>query len=137
MRCLERDKRLVYAAFFVDKKPVVDEQGRLTGRYDVERTEPVPLLLSVSASKGSAENSPFGIDLDYDRTLVVEDLSLPVDESTVFWIDNVFRADAPDDEVDPGFNRPLSDRPHDYTVKRVARTSNSVAVAVKHVEVSR
>lgn len=137
MRCLERDKQLVLIAFFVEKKAREDEQGRLTGKHEVVRTEPIPYYLSVSASKGNTENSPFGIDLDYDKTVIIEDTSCPVDESSVFWVDNVSIPES-GDEIDEGFNVDYTGgKPHDYTVKRVAKSPNCIAVAIKHVEVAK
>ena len=137
MRCLERDKQLVLISFFIEKKACEDEQGRLNGKHEVVRTEPIPHYLSVSASKGNADNSPFGIDLDYDKTVIIEDTSCPVDESSVFWVDNVSIPE-PGDETDKGFNVDYaSGKPHDYTVKRVAKYPNCIAVAIKHVEVAR
>jgi hypothetical protein len=137
MRCLERDKQLVLIAFFVEKAAVENAEGKLTGKHKVVRTDPIPYMLSVSASKGSAENSPFGIDLDYDRTVIIEDIDCPIDESSVLWIDNVALA-TNSDEINGAFNTDLTgDKPHDYIVKRVAKSPNCIAVAVKHVEVSR
>lgn len=139
MRCLERDKQLVLVALFIEKKVCEDEQGRLTGKHEVVRTEPIPLYLSVSASKGNAENNPFGIDLDYDKTVIIEDTSFPVDESAVFWIDNVPAIDdMSNGEIDGAFTMDRTGgKPFDYTVKRVAKSPNCIAVAVKHVEVAK
>ena len=146
MRCLDRDKQWVLISFFVEKRACRDEQGRLTGRHEIVRSDPIPCLLSVSASKGTAESSPFGIDLDYDKTIIIEDVDIPVSESCVFWIDNVdqklfdegFAGLSTDEGVDPGFSFPsFTDMAYDYTVKRIARCPNSIAVAVKHVEVSK
>lgn len=139
MRCLERDKQLVLISFFIEKKACEDEQGRLTGKHEVVRTEPIPHYLSVSASKGNAENSPFGIDLDYDKTVIIEDTSCPVDESSVFWVDNVPSLDELSyNEIDGAFNADRTGgKPFDYTVKRVAKSPNCIAVAVKHVEVAK
>lgn len=137
MRCLERDKQLALIAFFVEKVACEDDQGRLTGKHEVVRTDPIPYRLSVSASKGSAENSPFGIDLDYDRTVIIEDTTCPVDESSVFWVDNVAVPDGETGEIDEGFSADLTGgKPHDYTVTRVAKSPNCIAVALKRVEVS-
>lgn len=138
MRCLARDKRWVLAAFFVEKRACEDEQGRLTGKHEVVRTEPMPFLVSVSASKGTAENSLFGIDLDYDKTIIIEDVELPIDESTVFWVDNVEQelflgaANSSEDEAFTWMG--ALDVSHDYVVKRVAKTPNCLAVAVKRIE---
>lgn len=140
MRCLDRDKQWVLVSFFVEKVACKDDKGRLTGKHEVIRTEPIPLLCSVSASKGTAENSPFGIDLDYDKTVIIEDVDYPIDESSVLWVDN-FQCSGPDpsdgqeDDVDDGFSQVLTDKPHDYTVKRITKSPNCLAVAIKRVEV--
>lgn len=139
MRCLERDKRWVLVSFFVAKVARTDERGRLTGKFDVVRTEPMPVLASVSATKGTAESSPFGTDLDYDRTVVFDDVGFPVDENCVFWVDNWepgASVAAPGPEEDGGFSGAAPDVPHDYVVKRVAKSPNAIAVAVKRVEVA-
>lgn len=153
MRCLERDTQWVLVSFFVEKRELTDEEGRLTGRHEVVRTEPMPLRCSVSASKGTAESSPFGIDLDYDRTVLIEDTAYPIDEASVLWIDDLDQsaldalsrnvADASalgmGDEgegADDAFSQTLTTKPHDYVVKRVARCPNCLAVAAKRVEVS-
>lgn len=145
MRCLDRDKQWVLVSFFVEKVACKDDKGRLTGKHEIIRTEPIPLLCSVSASKGTAENSPFGLDLDYDKTVIIEDVDYPIDESSVLWVDNFQYPGsplAPDgqedaDDVDDSFSQVLTDKPHDYTVKRIAKSPNCLAVAIKRVEVSR
>lgn len=140
MRCLDRDKQWVLVSFFIEKVVCKDDQGRLTGKHEVVRTEPIPLLCSVSASKGTAENSPFGLDLDYDKTVIIEDVDYPIDESSVLWVDNYPGPDSRDgqddaDDVDDSFSQVLTDKPYDYTVKRIAKSPNYLVAAIKRVEV--
>lgn len=126
MRCLDRDRRWVLVSRYSSKEPVTDEAGRLTGRYEVRRSEPEAVLASVSAAKGSARDSVFGQSLDYDRTVLVDDPAFEVDEAAVLWIDCVEGG---------GPSAPSPDGlPYDYVVKRVARTPSYTAVAVKRVD---
>lgn len=126
MRCLDRDRREVLVSYYESKKPVVDAEGRLTGRFETVRSGQTPILATVSAVKGDAAGSVFGQDLDYDRTLTVDDPTLPIDESTVFWID-VYKP------AGPGASGSC-DKPYDYAVRRVSRTTSYLVVALKYVE---
>lgn len=119
MRELERNKQLVHYAQFDQIEPIYDEDGNDTGEVRPKYSEPVELRINVSPAVGESATRQFGEVVDYDRTLVICDTSLPIDERTVFWID----------ETD-------TDKPFDYTVKKVARSLNSLQIAVKRVEVS-
>ncbi len=118
MRCLDRNKRSVWYANALDPIPINDEQGNLTGEYETPYTDPQEIYANVSAAVGEAEVLQFGNDVLYDKTIVIEELDLPIDETSVMWIDT-----APD-------------KPHDYIVKKVAKSLNVLAVAVSRVKVS-
>ena len=107
MRELERNKRTVYYALFDKNEPILDEDGNDTGEERYFYFAPVELRINVSPALGES------------ATLVTCDKSLPIDEQTVFWID----------ETD-------TSKPFDYTVKKVAESLNSLQIAVKKVEVS-
>lgn len=119
MRELERNKRTVYYALFDKNEPILDENGDDTGEERPTYFAPVELHINVSPALGESATRQFGEVLDYDRTLVSCDMSLPIDEQTVFWID----------ETD-------TTKPFDYSVKKVAGSLNSLLIAVKRVEVS-
>ena len=119
MRELERNKRTVYYALFDKNEPILDENGYDTGEERPSYFAPVGLRINVSPALGESATRQFGEILDYDRTLVTCDVDLPIDEKTVFWID----------ETD-------TTKPFDYTVKKVAKSLNSLQIAVKKVEVS-
>lgn len=125
MRCLDRGRRWVLVSRYEGKRPVTDPQGRLTGRHEVVRSAPEGVLASVSAARGAARDDVFGLGLDYDRTVLVDDPGFDVDEAAVLWVDC----------IDGGsVDAPATERPYDYVVKRVARTPSYTALAVKRVE---
>ena len=119
MRELERNKRTVYYALFNKNEPILDENGYDTGEERPSYFAPVELEINVSPAIGESATRQFGDVLDYDRTLVTCNVDLPINEQTVFWID----------ETD-------TTKPFDYVVKKVAESLNSLLIAVKKVEVS-
>lgn len=119
MRELERNKRTVYYALFDKNEPILDDDGNDTGEETPVYLAPVELRINVSPAAGESATRQFGDVVDYDRTLVTCDITLPIDEHTVFWVDEADTA-----------------KPFDYTVKQVAKSLNSLLIAVKKVEVS-
>lgn len=87
MRCLDRQRQWVLVTRFVERRQARDAQGRLTGTHELVYSNQVPVLASVSAAKGQAQDSMFGIDLDYDRTLLVDDPNFAIEESSRLWVD--------------------------------------------------
>lgn len=119
MKELERNKRTVYYALFNKNEPILDEDGNDTGEEKPTYFAPVELRINVSPALGESATRQFGDVVDYDRTLVICDTTLPINEQTVFWID----------ETD-------TTKAFDYTVKKVAASLNSLLIAVKKVEVT-
>ena len=125
MRCLERNKIRIYYANFRDKTHIRDEYGNLTGEYDIVYDNPVMVKANVSAARGESTTRQFGEDESYDRVIVMDDPNVPIDVSSVLWI-----------EVAPEINEDGStDTPYDYIVKQVATSLNSVSIAVSKVTV--
>ena len=82
------------------------------------------LMCSVSTASGYTQANMFGNLESYDKVLITDDMSCPIDENTVLFIDK-------EPEVDSR-GRPV----FDYTVRRVARSLNSISYAVSKVKVS-
>lgn len=122
MRNLERDTQIVYISRFGDLVSQVDELGRLTGKNLPERTTPAAFQPTVSLARGEAQGAYFGVNLDYDRVLTIDDPKFEVGEADVLWID----AEVGDLE---------SPNPHDFIVKKVARKGSYTVIAAKRVEV--
>lgn len=125
MRCLRRNKVTFYYALYSGKNPITDDYGNKTGEYEVTYGKPRKMSGNVSAARGETVTRQFGEDEAYDRVIVLEDPGCPIDEFTILWIDTKPEIDA------DGSTR----TPHGYEVKKVARSINSVSIAVSKVNV--
>ena len=122
MRTMERNKSSYWYLLY-DRKEA-DEEGNETGDTRVVYKEAVKRRDNVSAATGTAQVEQFGNFISYDKVIVTDDLSCPIDENTVLFIDK-------EPEYDDDGN-PL----YDYIVKRVAKSLNSISYAVSKVTVS-
>lgn len=117
MRNVKRNKRPVAYAFYNGVTELTDEDGMLTGEYEVNYTDPVKTLMNVSGGRGQADIAMFGLTQTFGRTATTEDLETPWSTETVMWI-----------ETDP------DTEPFDYRVVAVSRTINQVVLALSEVE---
>ena len=125
MRALVRNKTLIYYADYQEKRPIEDEYGNMTGEYDLLYGNPLAVKANVSAAKGESITRQFGDDVSYDRIILLDDPNFPITESSILWIDT------PPVILEDG----TTETPHDYIVKRVAPSINSVSIAVSKVNV--
>ena len=125
MRALHRNKIRVFYANYRDKIPLKDEYGNLTGEYDIAYDNPIAIMANVSAARGEATTRQFGDDEGYDRVVVLDDPKFPIASTSILWIDT------PPEIAEDG----STDTPHDYIVKQVATSLNSVSIAVSKVNV--
>ena len=126
MRTLNRNKVRIYYANYRDKVPIKDEYGNLNGEYKITYHNPVPVMANVSASRGESTTQQFGEDVSYDRVIVLDDPNLPILETSILWIDVTPKIEA----------NGSTKTPHDYIVKRVTASLNSVSIAVSRVSVT-
>ena len=125
MRALTRNKVLIHYANYRDKTPIKDEYGNLTGEYEISYTNPIAVCANVSAARGEATTRQFGDDMNYDRVILIDDPQFPIKESSILWIET------PPEIQEDGSTKD----PHDYIVKQVATSLNSVSIAVSKVNV--
>lgn len=125
MKALLRNKREFYYANISITADAEDEYGNLTGEQNITYSSPVKAEANISPARGSADLDMFGINANYTKTIVTDDLTIPIDKSTILWIDSV-----PDKNGEAGTVK------HDYVVVQVAKSMNSVTIAVKEVSVS-
>lgn len=125
MKALARNKVLIHYANYRNKQPIRDEYGNLTGEYEVSYENPIAVKANVSAARGEATTRQFGDDVSYDRVILIDDPKFPINESSILWID------APPEIQEDGSTKD----PHDYIVKQVAISLNSVSIAVSKVNV--
>ena len=125
MRILHRNKVRIFYANYADKEPILDKNGYQTGEYKVVYSNPVEVRGNVSSARGEVVTRQFGEDESYDRVIVMDDPKVPIDVSSVLWIDT-----PPEIKADG-----TTDTPYDYIVKQVAPSLNSVSIAVSKVTV--
>ena len=126
MRCLNQNKTLFWYALYDTKDLMLDENGYETGQYAVKYRSPQSVRGNISAARGQTSALQFGEDESYDRTIVLDDPDFPIDEHSVLWIETAPRIDADG----------TTSTPWDYTVRKAARSLNSVTYAVRKVNVS-
>ena len=136
MRGLKRNQKTLYYQIYQSNIPVyeMDLDGNividpvtgeplLTGETMVGYAAPVQFRANVSAARGESSSDPFGIDLSYDKTMVSCDMTLPIDELSVLFVDKK-------PEFDAGGNLANT---ADYKVVKVAKSLNSVLYAIRKV----
>ena len=119
MQALTANKQTIYYALYTGKTAVVVD-GKKTGEWTEAYATPVAMKANVSAARGNAETEQFGITDNYDRTICVSDTACPIQEDTILWIGTT----------------PDNNTPHTDKVVRVAKSLNSVLIAVRKVSVA-
>ena len=125
MRCLVRNKSKFYYALYIKKNELKDEYGNFTGEYEVIHGNPIEALGNVSSAKGEIQSRQFGESESYDKVIVLDNPNTPIDEYSILWVDTLPHLN------DDG----TTDTPHDYIVKKIAKSINSVSIAISKVNV--
>lgn len=124
MRCVMRNKTSFYYALYTGQTEIIDEYGNATGQYSVQYSNPIKTLGNVSAARGEIQSRQFGESETYDKVIVLDDPNTPIDEYSILWVD-----------TRPELIDGVTTTPHDYIVKKVARSLNSVSIAISKVAV--
>ena len=125
MRCMARNKRKFYYASYIGETEITDEYGNSTGEYKLDYTIPKKMFGNVSAAQGEIQSRQFGESESYDKVIVLDDINTPIDEYSILWVDTL-----------PHLNEDGStDTPHDYVVKGLAKSLNSISIAISKVDV--
>ena len=125
MRCMVRNKSKFYYALYIDRTEIIDDYGNATGEYTISYSKPIEKRGNVSAAQGEMQSRQFGESESYDKVIVLDDRNAPIDEHSILWVDTL-----------PRLNEDGStDTPHDYTVRKVARSLNGVSIAIRKVRV--
>ena len=125
MRCLMKNKTTFFYALHEGQTEVVDEYGNTTGQYNILYTNPIKIFGNISAAQGEMQSRQFGESESYDKVIVLDDVNTPIDEYSIMWVDTLPRLN----------ENGSTDTPHDYIVKKVARSLNSVSIAISKVSV--
>ena len=116
MRDLRRNRQTIWFSL-LNVRTDTDEWGNTEDvkTYGI----PMQMEISISGNRGEASGQGFGTDLKYDREMSTHDLSCPIDEYSHLWLDGR-----------------LPTETHNYIVKAVSRTLNSIRYAIEKVNVS-
>ena len=114
---------------------LVDEYGNETGEVTPIYGEPKLMRANISWATGRANTEQFGINLDYDRVIVTDDKSCPIDETTVLFVEKEPEFKVVTHIVD-GEPVEIQYPLFDYIVKRVSPSIHYISIAIKRVDVT-
>ena len=125
MQGMTRNKRKFYYALYIDQNDIKDEYGNITGEYEVVYGNPVETKGNISGAMGETQVQQFGVSESYDKVIVLDNPNTPINEYSILWVDTLPHLNADGTTATP----------HDYVVKKVARSLNSVSIAISKVAV--
>lgn len=134
MRCMNRNKVKFFYSLYEGREPITDEYGNVTGEYDVKHGNPTEGYANISAAKGETQTRQFGESETYDKVIVMGNEAPPIDEYSVLWVDTVPQLNEDGSLAVDEEGNVLT--PHDYIVKKVAKSLNNVSIAISKVNVS-
>ena len=125
MQCMAINKTKFYYALYIKSEEILDEYGNGTGEYEVFHDVPTKAFGNISSAMGETQVRQFGESESYDKVIVLDNKNTPIDEYSILWVDTL-----------PHLNEDgTTNTPHDYIVKKVARSLNSVSIAISKVNV--
>ena len=143
MRTLERNKQ-PFAYCTYDKTIEIEEEGSYTSEKLPLYNEAVTINGNISPAIGETQIEQFGSNLEYEKVIVIDDLSCPIDENTVLFVDKepeygeekIIGYEEPEEEGEEP--TPIIYKPplYNYVVKQVAKSLNSISIAIARVDVS-
>lgn len=87
MRKTRNDRLFYYCLTDGERIPIVDGNGCETGEHIIVYASAVSMFANVSPATGIAQEETFGNLETYDKVIVTHDMTCPIDENTVLFID--------------------------------------------------
>lgn len=134
MRCMNRNKVRFFYALYVSREPIMNAQGRPSGQHKVIHGNPIKEYANISAAKGETQTRQFGENESYDKVIVMDNATPPIDEYSILWVDTVPQLNEDGSLAVNEKGKVIT--PHDYVVKKVAKSLNNVSIAISKVTVS-
>jgi len=128
----------------VSENRIHDSYGNETGELIKAYDRPVQMYANISPASGLARTEQFGDLADYDKVIVIDDVNCPITESTVLFVDKEPEYSTVSTYEDSGVETILGSGlvektypvpVYDYIVRRVAKSLNSVSIAIQKVTV--
>lgn len=134
MRSLIRNQVSFYYAPYEGKTEMKDDYGNLSGEFEIVYGKPVKVFGNISAAQGEMQTRQFGESETYDKVIILDNPNTPIDEYSILWVDKppVLSSQGALLMNDEG----IATVPHDYVVKKIARSLNSVSIAISKVHVN-
>lgn len=102
MRNLKKNQQKLWYSTYADQITIYERDENDEIVYDEIDGEKYPRIIAeragynkpaffdanVSAGKGTAQEDVFGKDIDFTRTISTTDLTLPIDELSLVWIES-------------------------------------------------
>lgn len=139
MKALKRNKRPFYYCLYDEAFPLIDEYGNESSETVVTYHEAVLMEANISPATGQSMTEQFGSLENYDKVIVTDDMDCPITETSVLFIDKAPEYKDVITHVPTAVTTSelvVSVPVPDYTVRRVAKSLNSISIAVKRVTVS-
>ena len=125
MKTLKRNQQTFYYALLTGTGMITESGTQYkTGERGKMYSEPVEMKANISPSRGYADMEIFGKDLDYTRTICTDDLSCPITEESILWIDK-----EPFDHLGNASS-------YNNIVTQIAKSLNNIVYAVRKVNVN-
>lgn len=118
-------KQSIWYCTYNGRTRQTDSDGNLIGEKKPSYNQAVEMRIHVGWARGTADTDIFGIALDYDKPMVTDNLSCPIDENTVLFV-----------EKQPEYDQTTGLPKYDYIVKRVAKSKNYITYAIKKVSIN-
>lgn len=129
MRCMERNKQTFWYSLYSANTVRTDANGNRTGELIPIYSSPVEMRANIRWASGNSNVEPFGTLEQYDRVIVTDNMDCPIDENAVLYVD------CGKPEYDQSGTQVVT--PFDYVVRRVAKSLNSISIAISKVKATR
>lgn len=123
LKNLKRNETSFYYCLYDSESFIKDEYGNDTGNPVISYKNPVEMRANISPATGYAQTEQFGNLDQYDKVIVTHDMSCPIDEQSVLFIDR-----------EPELSE-SGEWLYDYVVRRVAKSLNVISIAISKVTV--
>lgn len=134
MKCMNRNKSGFFYANYISKEAIKDDYGNSLGEYIIHYDKPKIFFANISVATGKITTQLFGENENYDKVIVMDNSAPPIDEYSILWVDTIPELDSKGDIVVNENNEAKT--PHDYVVKKVSKSLNSISIAISKVNVS-
>lgn len=130
MRNMQRNQQTIWYRLYTSAADITatDEWGNTvyTGEKTKTYAAPASMRANVSPASGINMTEQFGSLDNYDKVIVTADMSCPIDENTVLYLDGTPVYDSTDQSWSA----------YDHVVRRISKSLNGISIAVRKVDVS-